>query len=363
MKNTVALLFLLVCMQSIGYGQNKYTYSQPAILDDGWKTNNLQSQQLDSINVCRFFNQLSSVKHALHSIILIKNGEIIIEEYFGDYSVNKQHDLRSVTKSITSILIGIAVDKGFIDSIDDPISKYLNTLSPTKHLDKRKEDITIRHLLTMSSGLDCNDWDKKSKGQEDRIYRKSDWLQSFIDLPMLNDPGAVSNYCTMGQVLATEIVSQASGRSIDQFAEEYVLHPLGINNYHWGHTSNKQVIPSAKRIYLTSRDMGKIGQLMLNKGKWGDTQVVSPQWVHESMAKQTKITGLDYGFFWWTIPFNVGGKEIISKTATGNGGQYIMVFPDENTVGVFTGGAYNSQNDKLPFKIMQDVFLPASANK
>jgi len=121
----------------------------------------------------------------------------------------------------------------------------------------------------MSTGLDCND--KKSLGQEDRIYKKQDWLQYAIDLPMVNEPGEVSNYCSIGTVMIAEIISQASGMSIDKFAEHYLFNPLGITNVSWGHTSKKDVIPSSKRLYMTSRDMAKIGQLInysKNKNKW-----------------------------------------------------------------------------------------------
>ena len=295
--------------------------------------------------------------------MLIKNNQIVIEEYFNDYSLNKQHDLRSATKSIRSILLGIALDKGFIGTIDDPISKYLKNKVPKKNLDERKDKITIRHLITMSTGLDCNDWDKKSDGQEDKVYRKKDWVQYTLDLPMVNEPGTVSNYCSMGTLLLVEIISQTSGMTIDAFAEKYLFEPLGISNISWGHTSTKVVIPSAKRLYMTSRDMAKVGQLILNNGKWNGTQVVSEKWIGESTTPKTKITGIDYGYLWWNIPFKVNENIVVSKMATGNGGQYIMVFPELDMVAVFTGGAYNSQEDKLPFAIMKDIFLPTFKSK
>lgn len=361
MKGTTALIIFIFLISTLSYGQNSYSYSEPILINDGWQINGLKSQQVDTTKIYQLFNQLQNGEHKLHSILLVKDDQIIIEEYFGENTVNKQHDLRSVTKSITSILMGIAIDKGFIDDIDDPVTKYIKHPVAKKNLDKRKEQITIRHLLTMSTGLDCNDWDKKSKGQEDKVYRKKDWLQYFLDLPIINEPGTVSNYCTMGQVLATEIISQASGMAIDKFAQQYLFSPMNINNVSWGHTSKKDVPPSAKRLYMTPRDMAKIGQLILNKGKWNEEQIVSQEWVKESTSVLTKITGMDYGFLWWNIPFKVNGKMLSSKVATGNGGQYILVFPELDMVAVFTGGAYNSQEDKLPFAIMKDIFLPTFA--
>ncbi|WP_234423320.1 MULTISPECIES: serine hydrolase domain-containing protein [Aquimarina] len=363
MKNIATQTFFILLISTFCYGQNPYKYSQPKNLEDGWETSNLHSKNIDTTRIYRLFNQVQNGKNKLHSILLVKNNQIIIEEYFNDHSANKQHDLRSTTKSIRSILLGIAIDKGFIDNIDDPISKYLKNPVPTKNLDKRKDKITIRHLLTMSPGFDCNDWDKKSAGQEDRVYKKKDWLQYTLNLPMVNEPGTVSNYCSMGVVLIAEIISQTSKMTIDKFSKKYLFNPLGITNISWGHTSNKKVIPSGKRLYMTSRDMAKIGQLILNNGKWNERQIVSKKWIEESTTPKTKITGIDYGYLWWNIPFKVNEKMIISKTATGNGGQYIMIFPKLDMVAVFTGGAYNSQEDKLPFVIMKNVFLPAFVNK
>ncbi len=356
MKKLFTTILLLTLGISV-FGQNSYVYQQPKELNDGWPTSNLKSQGIDSTLIYLFFNQLKGKKHKLHSTLRIKDGVLVLEEYFNDQKANEPHDLRSTSKSIRSLLVGIAIDKGFINDVNDPISKYLKQPVPKKNLDPSKEQITIQHLLTMSSGLDCNDWDRKSKGQEDKVYRKKDWLQYTLDLPMVNEPGEVANYCSLGTVLLAEIVSQTSGMSIDQFAAKYLFEPMGITNLQWGHTSNKEVIPSAKRLYMIPRDMAKIGQLILNKGKWKGKQIISESWVAASTTYQTKLAGLDYGYLWWNIPLKVKEEVLITKTATGNGGQYIMVVPEKNIVAVFTGGAYNSEEDKLPFAILRDVIL------
>lgn len=357
MNRTVTIV-IFVLIGITAYSQNDYTYNQPQQLNDGWATGNLPSLNVDPARVYRLFEQFQHENHQIHSLLVVKNNALIIEEYFGKNTPDVQHDLRSVTKSITSILMGIAIDKGFIESIDDPVTKYMEQPKAGKNPDKRKGDITIRHLLTMSTGHDCNDWDKRSQGREDKVYRKRDWLQYFMDLPMVNDPGAVSNYCTMAQVLATEVISRASGMAIDKFAQAYLFDPLQIKNISWGHTSDKQVIPAAKRLYMIPRDMAKIGQLILNKGEWNGQQVVSESWIKESTTPKTRITGVDYGFLWWNVPFQVDEDKAVAKLATGNGGQYIFIFPELNMVTVFTGGAYNSPDDKLPFAIVKDVLLP-----
>ncbi|NHF60100.1 serine hydrolase [Flavobacteriaceae bacterium TP-CH-4] len=359
MNDIAKLTILILLVSTVCYGQNPYTYSQPKTLEDGWKTNHIKSQGIDSTLIYKFFNQIQGVQHKLHSVLLIKNNQLCLEEYFKDHNANEPHDLRSTSKSIRSILLGIAIDKGFIDNINDPINKYLKNPIPKKNLDVRKEKITIKHLLTMSSGLDCDDWDKKSKGQEDRVYKKKDWLQYTLDLPMVNTPGKESRYCSMGVILMTEIISQSSGMSIMEFADEYLFKSLGIDNVKWGHTSDKEVIASGKRLYMTSRDMAKIGQLILKKGEWNGEQLVSKNWIEESTTPKTKITGIDYCYLWWNIPFTINEQKVISKTATGNGGQYILIIPEMDVIAVFTGGAYNSQEDKLAFAIMKDIILPS----
>lgn len=358
MKNLIYIIILFLCISLKNYGQKTYTYQQPEERSDGWKTNSVVSQQLDTTLLYKLFSQMKNGKNQIHSVLVVKDEQLIIEEYFNGYTTDKPHDLRSVTKSIRSVLLGIAIGQGFIENVNDPISKYLKTQIPKKNLSQHKEKITIKHLLTMSSGLDCNDWDKNSRGQEDKVHKKKDWIQYTLDLPMVHEPGTIASYCSMGTVLIAEIISQASGMSIDQFAKKFLFNPLGIENISWGHTSDKDVIPSGKRLYMTSRDMAKIGQLILNKGKWNGKQIISDNWIAEATAPKTKITGIDYGYSWWSIPLKTNEKIIISKTATGNGGQYIMAIPEINLVAVFTGGAYNSQEDKLAFTIMNRVILP-----
>jgi len=356
-KSVILLTFFLtsgLCVTA----QTEYRYEQPALLNDGWKTADFRSLGFDSARVYQLFNQLSSGDHKLQSVVLVRNEHILLEEYFDEHDTHTQHDLRSVTKSVRSLLAGIAIDQGFIDSIDDPITKYLKTQIAEKNLSEQKQKITIKHLITMSSGLDCDDWNKKSKGQEDRVYRKKDWVQYTLDLPMVNEPGEHAAYCSMGTMLLAEIIRQSSGVSIDSFAEQYLFGPLGIENISWNHTSDKEVISSAKRLYMTPRDMAKLGQLVLNKGTWNGKQVVSEQWMTSSTTPITQITGIDYSFLWWNLPFLTHGKRTVSIAATGNGGQYILVFPEYDLVAVFTGSAYNSQEDKLPFAIVQDVLLP-----
>ncbi len=354
----IIAVFMLVA-SFVSYAQKSYTYQQPQEQSDGWPTKNLISDSVDVSLIEKLINQLATGKHRMDSTILIIGGDLVFEHYFGSFKMDQQHDLRSVTKSIRALLVGIAIDKGYIDSIEDPIFKYLKSHQVKKNKHPAKQQITIKHLLTMSTGLECNDWDKKSKGQEDKVYKKKDWIQYTLDLPVKNEPGAVAYYCSMGAILVAEVIEQASGMGIDAFAKKYLFKPLGISNYSWGHTSKKKsILSSGKRLYMTTRDLAKLGQLVLQGGQWQGTQLISKMWIEQATTAQVKLAQLDYGFFWWNIPFHVGGNQYNIKTATGNGGQYIFVSPELNMVAVFTGSAYNSEEDKLPFAIIKDVFLP-----
>jgi len=352
---------ILLSSQSVS-SQSAYKLKKPETGNDGWQTAFVGGVIHDTVPLFKVMEQLSGEESQLHSVLLLKNNTLLFEEYYRDYDRDKPHDLRSTTKSIRALLLGIAIDKGFVKSVDDPIYDYLPDLRPQKNPDPRKSQITIRHLLTMSTGLECNDWDPKSKGQEDRVYKKKDWLQYTIDLPQVNDPGAVSAYCSMGAILVAEIISQSSGMSIQEFAQTYLFDPLEISNIRWEHTNKGEVLDSGKRLYMTPRDLAKIGQLVLQEGQWKEEQLISANWIREATSPKTKITGIDYGYLWWNFPFQAGETTLSGILATGNGGQYIMVFPTLNVVMVFTGGAYNSQEDKLPFVLVNRVFLPAFLN-
>ncbi|MBC6998608.1 serine hydrolase [Cytophaga sp. FL35] len=357
-SGSAKLLIIIIFLCAIrAYAQYDYNYPPPIEKNDGLEVASLLEFTTDTTNLFKLLHQLKEHENHLHSMLFFKDGQLLLEEYFNGQKPEEVHDLRSVTKSIRALLVGIAIDKGFIKSVDDSIEKYFGTVySEVDWSVKRK--ITIENLLTMSSGLDCNDWNKKSKGQEDRVHKKKDWITYTLQLPLVNEPGTVSNYCSMGTVLLAEIIRIASGMEIDEFAQKYLFEPLGIIHQKWGHTSSKEVITSGKRLYLRSRDLAKLGLLVANQGNWKGNQLVSSNWIMEATTSKTKITNLDYGYLWWSIPLQSNGNILVSKTATGNGGQYIFIIPDNDLVVIFTGDAYNLPEDKLPFTIMQKAILP-----
>lgn len=357
--NRIFFITVFFVLPLAALSKNGFQYTVPPDLSDGWNTASPASQQIDSVLFYKFMNSLpKDRKHKIHSILLARDSVLVFEAYFGKYKTDTRHDLRSATKSITSLLIGIAIDKGFIASIDEPIATWLKPFWP-KEADDVKEKISIRHLLTMSPGLACDDWDKKSPGQEDKMYRKKDWIRHVLSLPMEFVPGDTARYCTGGVVLLGEIIHQATGLYADEFAAKYLFEPLGIKNYNWSYIHKTKQVDTGGHIFMTPRDMAKIGRLVLQKGKWNSEQIVSERWIEISTKRQMLLGGSEYGFLWWRLPFRLGDGLATAVCARGNGGQYIMIVPDAHIVAVFTGGNYNSPNALIPLNIMGKVIMPS----
>lgn len=357
MKKLLLLFFLF--SHGALRAQQKYEYQIPPALDNGWEIGYANEEGLNLQLFEQFITALNAQEHKLHSMLLIKEGKLVMEEYFNGYDHKQRQDLKSVTKSVISLLIGIAIEEGRITSVDDPVSKYIPEFSRTMNTDSAKQSITIRHLLTMSSGLDCNDWDKKSAGQEDKLYKKKNWLSYMAGLPMLREPGSESYYCTGGVMLLARILELTSGISWRYEAQKYLFIPMGITDVKFAHTSKKNMPEASKRLYMRPRDVAKLGQLVLKWGQWEGKQLVPTSWIEQISFRKTQISGLDYSYLWWKLPFKKNGKKVDATCATGNGGQYILIFPEYDLVAVFTGGAYNSQEDKLPFAIVNKVILPS----
>ncbi|GAB5525308.1 MAG: serine hydrolase [Roseivirga sp.] len=357
MKKLLLLSFLF--SYSGLWARQTYEYKPPADLKDGWQVSTAHEERLNLQLFEQFLTALNAQEHKMHSMLLVKNGKLVMEEYFNGYDHQKRQDLRSVTKSVISLLIGIAIEEGRITSVDDPVAKYIPEFSRAMNADGDKQSITIGNLLTMSSGMDCNDWDKKSAGQEDKLYKKKNWLSHMADLSMLHDPGTESYYCTGGVMLLAHILELTSGLSWRYEAQKYLFGPMGITDVQFGHTSKKNMPEASKRLYMRPRDVAKLGQLVLKWGQWEGKQLVPASWIEQISFRKTQISGLDYSYLWWKLPFEKDGKKVDATCATGNGGQYILVFPEYDLVAVFTGGAYNSQEDKLPFAIVNKVILPS----
>ena len=359
MKVFIIILQIVSCT-SINRNSN-YLYKIPQKLNDGIKTSNLEKEGLDP----KLFSEgirsiITEQKNEIHSLLVMRNNKLIAEEYFYSHTANKRHDLRSATKSITSLLTGVAIDKGFIKSVNEKMYKFFPEYVSRKDWDKRKNKISIKDLLTMRVGLDWNDHNPNSHWHEDKMYGTDNWLDYFFSANYKEEPGKHFSYNTGGVFVLGEIIARAAKMSFEDFAKRYLFEPMGIENYNWSYTPQKRV-DSGGHLYLTSRDMVKIGLLAINKGLWKNKRLISKNWIKESIKAQTKPNMIrQYGYLWWLEPVESG--YVKSYQARGNGGQYIMIFPKIDMVVVLTGGDYNSNKQQYSFEIVKKHILMGLKN-
>ena len=293
------------------------------------------------------------------SMLVARHGKLVAESYFNGFGRDSLHDLRSSGKSVTSALAGIAISQGAF-GIDDPVSQLLPGFEDHKNMSDRKRAITVRHLLNMSSGLECNDWYPASPGQEEKMYDTRDWVGFILDLPMARDPGFAAEYCTGGVVVLGKIISTRSGMALDAFADAYLFGPLGIRQSDWRRSPDGQATGGGG-LRLRPRDAARFGVLYAAGGTWNGTRVLPADWVDLSSQRKYGLgnEGYGYGLLWWKRTFARGSGTVDSYFTSGNGGNFVFVIPALDVVAVFTGSNYNNDNMNQPFWILGDRVLPA----
>jgi len=344
-------------------GQQNYHYVPPARLGDGIATGDIADTPLGRKIADEIGTGILTEKWPdVHSVLLYLSGKLVLEEYFYGYSIDRPHQLRSATKSIVSALAGIAIDRGALPGVSVPVVRYLH-YSSYAHPDPRKAQITLAQLLSMSSGLDCNDHSSTSPGRETLLDDQPDWVKATMDLPLIHAPGRAGYYCSGGVAVAGRVVENATHSYLPDFAQANLFRPLGIarNSWKWNYdlTNNDKEF---SQIHLRPRDMLKIGILYADGGRWEGRQVISAGWVQASLSRQSMVDDTEYGYFWWhpwlLVKTGAGEQHVFLHAAQGNGGQKIYVVPELQLVAVFTGGMYNTGNSP-PNKIMAWVILPA----
>ncbi|UCG52301.1 MAG: serine hydrolase [Candidatus Latescibacterota bacterium] len=332
----------------------------PAKSDDGW---NVASPTQYGANIALLDSMIrrTEVGHYvnIHSVLVVKDGVLVLEEYFDGKDSNTLHEIRSATKSIGSILTGMAIDKGFIASENESVYKFFeNDYEPADGWTDRAKRVEIRHLLSMMSGYECDDL-ATNFACEHAMHDSNDWVQYSLDLPFACSPGERWAYNSSSLILVGEAVARASGLEVDAFADRFLFEPLGIERFHWQFSPKRRAWMGGG-ARMIPREMAKIGQLMLNRGTWNDQRLLSKEWIEKSTTKQGEmLTGVDYGYLWQRGWSYIGRELVTAYWASGNGGQYIVVLPDIGMVVVFTGGNYDSPLASQPFQMLTDYILPA----
>ena len=339
--------------------QREYVYQVPEKIVGGLATASLSEEGVDPENINELMLAITDKKYKnIHSVLLVKNGRLILEEYFYGYNREKLHQIRSATKSIGSVLTGIAIDKGFIIDTNEKIYPYFKSYEPEQKWDERVKDVKLRHLLTMTSGYDCDDHKNNFKC-EINMEKSDDWVEYALNLPMANQPGKHWAYNSASLWLVGEMISKTSNMTIPDFADKYLFDPLGITDFQWGLSPNGKAW-LAGNAKMTPRGMAKFGYMVLNRGRWGKKQIVSREWIRESVEKHAvSRVGWGYGYLWWTGESIINNQVIKAFWAAGNGGNYIFILPSLDMVTVFTGGNYSNILEVQVFGMLINYLIPA----
>jgi len=321
------------------------TYKIPERIKDGWETAALTDVSLNPAPISEMVQYIRAGLHPnIHSVLLIKDGRLVLEEYFNGYNRNRLHFQASVTKSVVSLLAGIAIDRKLIPSIDEPLLRYFPEYVQRIGDVNRKKSITLRHLLTMSAGLEWHATGIKRRDERHSTYQmweSADPVGFVLMRRVVAEPGKMWYYNSGLTILLGEVLRKSAGMPIDAFAQLHLFTPLGITQYQWD-GSPSGVVQTDGGLYLRPRDMGKIGLLVLREGTWKGRTVVSSFWIEESTRNHIHAWSVGYGYQWRRGKALVSSQEIDVVYASGHGGQRIFIIPALDLIAVFTSKVFDN---------------------
>ena len=353
---SIALFLILTAWSSSAQAETR-PCGVPKSGIDNWQIETPEAEGIEQQSLCALIDKLNSVNPNIHSILVVRDGRLIFEHYrkgtdekwgvpLGEivHGPTVKHDVRSISKSVVSLLVGIAIDRNLIATIDEPVFKYFPEYASLRTPAKGR--ILLRHLLTMSSGIA---WDEKRpysdfQNSERRMTASADPYRFVLEQSMAAEPGQIWNYSGGSVALLGAILQKVTGKSLVAFAREALFEPLGIIDFEWVIMPFGEVA-AASGLRLRSRDMAKIGQLMLARGKWQGKQIVSAKWLEESLEPRfpTEPTYY-YGYLWWISSSLLGMRKIDWVEAYGLGSQRIIIVRSLDTVVVITAGSYYEEN-------------------
>ncbi len=305
----------------VGSDQNSF-YEENVVYDNIaseseylWEFSNYNEAKIDSVIFLQGEKELAN-HSTMNSFLLIRNNKVVYEKYFHGSNKYESNNIHSASKCIISALVGIAIDKGYIVDVNQPILEYFPSFSPTEN---KKNDITIEHLLNMTSGFQW--FENKS---EYEIECKSNWINAILNLPLKTNPGTSFNYSSANTHLLSAILKNSVEEPCE-FLYNYLMNDISVVVEHWG--KDPQGIPSGGyNFYLTPREMAQFGLLYLNKGRYSNKQIIPENWVAASLSSQIKNVDVNYDYSncWWIT--NISGYNVYK--AWGYGGQYICLIPE-----------------------------------
>lgn len=333
---------------------------------DGWQRSTPESQAVDSDHLVTLLKRFDEDNPGIDGIFIVRNGQVVLDvSYYPESTTGIRHNLFSCTKSVMSILVGIALDQGFIASVNQPISDFFShdTVATWGSL---KHEITLEHLLSMTSGLDCRDSFRYQWAGLGEMQNSSDWVQHVLQLPMKEHPGKTFEYCNGNGLLLSAIIRKATGLTVRDFAGKFLFSPLGITDVVWDMSPNGVELGYAG-LWLSAGDLAKLGQLYLNEGMWRGRRILSSEWIALSTQGYVETESVPYGYLWWVaktarrFPW-WNNPPVRSYEAVGSNGQRMTVLPDKKTVVVMTGTIKTSGSARLTREVIDKYIIPAIAS-
>jgi CubicO group peptidase (beta-lactamase class C family) len=351
--SSLTLIFLNSCKKEELKPNNHYTYQKPELKNDGWEVSSLSEVGMDVTLIEELTENIINDQYkGIHSMLIVRNGLLVFEEYFKGYNSDDLQHIFSITKSVSSSLTGIAIDKGFLQGVEDSLLTFFPQYNIT---DPIKQKLQLEHILTLTTGFE---WDEKTypytdpKNSEYQMFQTDDWMEFVLQRPLSHNPGEIYNYNTGSVHLLSSVFKESTGLFANEFAEQYLFEPLGITDYFWN--TDNQGFPCTGATHgglkMKARDVAKYGFLYLNNGKWGNIQVISEYWIEESVIPRLDIDQAEqFGYLWRIGHYNIDGNKVVYYLSVGSGGQTLIILPDLDLMIVFL--CWNNPNDA-------DILIP-----
>ena len=371
-----ALALLALC--STAAAQETQTCGAPIANGDGWTLARPESVDMDTAQLCKLDKFIGQWKEAnIHAVVVARSGKLIMERYYTGaderlgrpigtitYGPDVKHDLRSISKSVTSMLVGIALGRGRFPDLDSPVMDQFPEYASLRPADNGR--ITFRHLLTMTSGLK---WDESlpysnPANSELQMDDAADPVKYVLEQPVIAPPGSIYNYNGGNTTLLGAVLAKVTGKRLDDYAKERLFGPLAITDFEWLALPKTGQPAAASGLRMRPRDAAKLGQLMVSDGVWNDTQILPPGWTGASMKPRINGEGLYYyGYQWWLGRTMRNEQSLHWAAGVGWGGQRLYAVPDLDLVVMINAGHYGGPLQALiPFGIFTKVVLPAATD-